>query len=385
MPVSAAFLVASVSLATWLYLLLGRGFFWLTRVAPLPVPPAHWPSVVAVVPARNEAALVGTAIDSLLRQQYAGRFSIVLVDDHSEDGTAEIAREAAVRLGQNDRLRVGRASPLPRGWTGKLWALAEGVRLAGEAGNPPDLFLFTDADIVHHATNLAELVARLGDDRRDLVSLMVRLRCESWAERFLIPAFVFFFAMLYPFAWSNDPRRRTAAAAGGCVLLRQSAYERIGGFAAIRDALIDDCALARAVKRSGGAIWLGLTQATRSLRPYPHIADVWRMVVRTAYDQLHHSPAVLAGTVIGLALTYLAPPILVVFGGAAGWLGGLTWAAMSLAYAPMVRFYGLSPIWAPLLPAIALVYLAATIDSARRYWLGRGGEWKGRMAWRSQS
>jgi len=168
-------------------------------------------------------------------------------------------------------------------------------------------------------------------------------------------------------------------------LVRQSAYERIGGFAAVRDALIDDCALAQAVKRSGGSIWLGLTQQTRSLRPYPRVADVWRMVARTAYDQLHHSPLLLAGTVLGLALTYLAPPILVVAGGDARWLGGLTWAAMSLAYWPMVRFYRLSPLWAPLLPAIALVYLAATVDSARRHWLGRGGEWKGRMAWRSQS
>jgi hopene-associated glycosyltransferase HpnB len=384
MPVSTLFLLASVSAAIWLYLLLGRGFFWLTRVAPLPAPPARWPSVVAIVPARNEAAVVGAAIDSLLRQQYAGRFSIVLVDDHSEDGTAEIAREAAARLGKSDRLHLVRAAPLPRGWTGKLWALAEGVRLVSE-GDRPDLFLFTDADIVHHASNLAELVARLEGERRDLVSLMVRLRCESWAERFLIPAFVFFFAMLYPFAWSNDPRRRTAAAAGGCILLRRSAYERIGGFAAIHGALIDDCALARAVKRSGGSIWLGLTRATRSLRPYPHIADVWRMVARTAYDQLHHSPALLVGTVLGLVLTYLTPPLLVVFGGDARWLGAVTWAAMGLAYGPMVRFYGLSPLWAPLLPAIALVYLAATVDSARRYWLGRGGEWKGRMAWRSQS
>ncbi len=274
---------------------------------------------------------------------------------------------------------------MPRGWTGKLWALAEGVRLVGEGGDPPDLFLFTDADIEHHATNLAELMARLEGERRDLVSLMVRLRCESWAERFLIPAFVFFFAMLYPFAWSNDRRRHTAAAAGGCVLLRRSAYERIGGFAAIKGALIDDCALARAVKHSGGAIWLGLTERTRSLRAYPQIADVWRMVARTAYDQLHHSPALLTGTVIGLVLTYMAPPILVISGGAVAWLGALSWAAMSLAYMPMVRFYGLSPLWAPLLPVIALVYLAATIDSARRYWLGRGGEWKGRMAWRSQS
>jgi hopene-associated glycosyltransferase HpnB len=383
--VSAALFLAGVSAAIWLYLLLGRGFFWRTRVPPLPAPPTRWPDVVAIVPARNEAPVVGAALQSLLRQEYAGRFSIVLVDDHSEDGTDEVARATAARLGQSDRLRVVSAGPLPSGWTGKLWALAEGVRQVSEGGDPPELFLFTDADIVHHPTNLAELVARLEGEKRDLVSLMVRLRCESWAERFLIPAFVFFFAMLYPFAWSNDRRRRTAAAAGGCVLLRRSAYDRIGGFAAIRGALIDDCALARAVKASGGSIWLGLTQETRSLRPYPHIADVWRMVARTAYHQLHHSPLLLAGTMLGLVLTYLAPPALVVVGGDARWLAALTWAAMSLAYWPMVRFYGLSPLWAPLLPAIAFVYLAATVDSARRHWLGRGGEWKGRMAWRSQS
>ena len=382
---SAAFFLASASAAIWLYLLFGRGFFWRTPVPSAAPPPQRWPDVVAIVPARNEAPVVSAAVGSLLRQEYAGRLAIVLVDDHSEDGTGDIARETAARLAKGDRLRVVSARPLPSGWTGKLWALAEGVRQVKEGGDWPELFLFTDADIAHHPTNLAELVARLDGEERDLVSLMVRLRCESWAERFLIPAFVFFFAMLFPFAWANDRRRRTAAAAGGCVLLRQTAYERIGGFAAIRHALIDDCALALAVKQSGGSIWLGLTQQTRSLRPYPRVADVWRMVARTAYDQLHHSPLLLAGTVLGLALTYLVPPALMVVGGDARWLAGLTWAAMSLAYWPMVRFYGLSPLWAPLLPAIALVYLAATIDSARRHWLGRGGEWKGRMAWRSQS
>src|SRR6185312_12456183 len=222
------------------------------------------------------------------------------------------------------------------------WALAEGVRQVEEAGDTPELFLFTDADIAHHPSNLAELVARLDAERRDLVSLMVRLRCQSWAERLMVPAFVFFFAMLYPFAWSNDPRKKTAAAAGGCVLLRRSAYRRIGGFTALRGALIDDCALAKAVKESGGSIWLGL------------------------------------------ALTYLVPPALAFAGGAAGWLAVAAWAAMSLAYLPMALFYGLSPLRAPLLPATAVVYLAATLDSARRYWQGAGGEWKGRVEWRSQ-
>src|SRR5229473_382006 len=256
--------LAALSLAIWLYLLLFRGFFWVARL-PVPVaPPARWPSVVAVVPARNEAAVVGEAV----------------------------------------------SSPLAAGWTGKLWALSEGVRQVEERCDPPELLLFTDADIGHHRSNLAELVARLEGERRDLVSLMVRLRCESWAERLMIPAFVFFFAMLYPFAWSNDPRRTTAAAAGGCVLLRRSAFARSGGFAAIRGALIDDCALAKAVKASGGSTWLGLTRETKSLRPYPRLGDIWRMVARTAYTQLRYSPLLLAGTVLGLGITYLVPPAL---------------------------------------------------------------------------
>ncbi len=381
---TAASGLAALSLVLWLYLLLGRGFFWQARLAPPVPPPARWPSVVAVVPARDEAAVVDEAISSLLTQDYPGRFSVVLVDDHSSDGTAAIARAAATRLGRADRLAVFGARALPQGWTGKLWALAEGVRQIEEAGDPPELFLFTDADIAHHPRNLAELVARLEGEQRDLVSLMVRLHCRSWAERFLIPAFVFFFDMLYPFPWVSDPRRGTAAAAGGCILLRRSAYLRIGGYAAIRGALIDDCALGRAVKQ-GGSIWLGLTRETRSIRPYLRVGEIWRVVARTAYTQLDHSPLLLAGTVLGMVVTYLVPPLLVWTGGLGGALAGAAWAAMALAYAPMQRLYGVSLLWAPLLPAVALVYLAATLDSARRHWRGRGGEWKGRVQWRIES
>ncbi len=377
--------LALLALAIWLYLLLGRGFFWRARL-PAPAPaPARWPSVVAIVPARNEAAVVGDAVASLLAQDYAGHFAVVLVDDHSSDGTVAAARARAARLGKEARFGVVAARALPAGWSGKLWALGEGVRHVEESGGVPELFLFTDADIAHHRSNLAELAARLERERRDLVSLMVLLSCQSVAERLLMPAFVFFFALLYPFAWSNDPRRRTAAAEGGCVLLRRGAYRRIGGCESIKGELIDDCALAERVKRSGGAIWLGLSRETRSLRPYPAIADVWRMAARTAYTQLDHSPWRLAGTVLAMGASFLAPPVLLFACGPAAWLAGAAWLAMSAAYLPMVRFYRLSPLWAPLLPASAMIYLAATVDSARRHWQGAGGEWKGRVAWRSQS
>ena len=412
--------LALLTLAIWIYLLFGRGFFWLVpfisplrpigaegaseservrsgvtglkghltlpvadATGPLPLPRfaaerASWPSVVAVIPARNEAAVVGRAIASLLAQDYPGPFRIVLVDDHSSDGTAEAARQAAGA--QVDRVAIVAARPLLPGWTGKLWALSEGVRQIAE---PPALYLFTDADIAHHPSNLSELVARLDGERRDLVSLMVKLRCESFAERFLIPPFVFFFAMLYPFSWSNDSRRATAAAAGGCILIRRNAYERIGGWESLKSELIDDCALARAVKR-GGSIWLGLTQRTLSLRAYPHIGDIWNMVARTAYTQLGYSPLLLAGTALGMVVTYLLPPALLLSGGGSAAIGALSWTAMAAAYAPMLRFYGLSLAWAPLLPAAASVYLAATVASAWRHWRGRGGEWKGRVQWQNR-
>ena len=380
--------LALLTLAIWLYLLFGRGFFWLARgtdearserrAVVRSENKESLPSVVAVIPARNEAAVVGRAIASLLAQDYAGDFRIVLVDDHSSDGTADAARMAAGA--QSDRIAIVAARPLPAGWTGKLWALSEGVR---QIAVPPALYLFTDADIAHHPSNLSELVARLEGERRDLVSLMVKLRCESLAERFLIPPFVFFFAMLYPFAWSNDSRRATAAAAGGCILLRRSAYERIGGWESLKGELIDDCALARKVKR-GGAIWLGLTQRTISLRAYPRIADIWNMVARTAYTQLVYSPLLLGGTVLGMTATYFLPLVLLLSGGGAAVIGALSWAAMVVAYAPMLRFYGLSLAWAPLLPAAASVYLAATVASAWRHWRGRGGEWKGRVQWQNR-
>jgi hopene-associated glycosyltransferase HpnB len=370
-------LIAAASFGIWLYLLFARGGFWREGVLPPAPPPARWPAVAAVVPARDEAEFIGMALRSLLSQDYPGEFSVVLVDDHSPDGTPERAREAAEAVGAAERLAIVHARPLPPGWTGKLWAINEGLEEIERRAVKPELILLTDADIVHHATNLRELAARI-EAGVDLASLMVKLRAESLAERFMIPAFVFFFEMLYPFSWIRDPAKRTAGAAGGCVLVRREALRRIGGIAAIRGEIIDDCALGRAAKQ-GGPIWLGLSGETRSLRRYPALGDIWRMVARTAYAQLGYSPVVLAATVLGLALAFVAPVAASLSGTGSAMLGLAAWAAMAVAFLPTLRLYGRSPGWAPLLPLIAIVYMAATLDSARRHWLGKGAEWKGRI------
>jgi hopene-associated glycosyltransferase HpnB len=381
---SANLSLSLLTLAIWIYMILGRGMFWWPREEKVPPPPARWPRVTAIVPARNEAESVGRAVTSLLNQDYPGEFSIALVDDHSEDGTADLARAAATKAGKSANLRVVSARSLPEGWSGKLWALSEGVRAMAEANASPELYLFTDADIGHHRENLSELVARLEANDLDLASLMVRLHCGSQVEKFMIPAFVWFFAMLRPFAWASDPDRRTSAAAGGCILIRRSAYERIGGYAAIHRELIDDCALAREVKR-GGKIWLGLTSRTLSLRAYSGLGDVWNVIARTAYEHLDFSAWKLLGTVLGMSLTFLAAPALALaLAGPPAWVAQASWAAMALAYAPMLRFYRVGLWRAPLLPVVALIYLGATVDSARRHGMGKGGLWKGRVSWQSQ-
>lgn len=332
--------------------------------------------VAVIVPARNEAVLIGAAVGSLLKQDYAGLVHIFLVDDHSSDGTAQIARCAAEEAGGVDRMTIISARSLPQGWSGKLWAVSEGLSTA--ASFQADYYWLTDADIAHQPDNLRGLVARAESDDLDLVSLMVKLRCESWAEKFLIPAFIFFFFKLYPPAWVAQEDRRTAAAAGGCILIRPDALARIGGIAAVRDQLIDDCALAHAIK-PGGGVWLGLTTKAHSLRSYRSVAEVGRMISRTAFTQLGHSVLLLVGVLAGMFITYLAPPLLLCFGGWAAAMGGVAWLLMSIAYWPTVRFYGLSPIWAPLLPITAAFYAAATFWSAVQHWRGRGGLWKGRV------
>lgn len=370
----AATLLVFVSLTIWLVLLLGRGFFWLARERDdraVPSEPGRWPSVVAVVPARNEADVIARSIGSLLGQDYPGAFRVILVDDQSGDGTGHAARA----LG-NERLTVLDGAPHPAGWTGKLFAVSQGVAKA-IAGNPPDYLWLTDADIAHAPDNLRHLVARAESRNLVLVSLMAKLNCESLAEHFLIPAFVFFFDMLYPFAWVNDPHRRTAAAAGGCMLVRRDALERAGGIEAIRTEIIDDCALGRLLKAQG-PIWLGFTERAISLRPYPHIGDIRHMVSRSAYAQLQYSPALLAGTVLGMALLYIVPLAGFLVGGLAALFGAFAWVAMTVAFQPMLHFYRRSPFWGLALPLIGVFYAAFTVDSAVQVWRGRGGMWKGR-------
>ncbi|MDV9196457.1 glycosyltransferase [Streptomyces sp. Wh19] len=378
---SAVAWIAVGSLAAWVWLLLGQGFFWRTdQRLPRREAPARWPSVAIVVPARDEADMLPVSLPSLLAQDYPGRAEVFLVDDCSKDGTGDVARALSVRFGGLPVTVVSPGEPGP-GWTGKLWAVRHGISLART--REPDYLLLTDADIAHEPDSLRELVAAAESGGFDLVSQMARLRVSSLWERLVVPAFVYFFSQLYPFRWVNRAGARTAAAAGGCVLLRTGAAERARVPESIRQAVIDDVSLARAVQRSGGRIWLGLAERVDSVRPYPRLADLWRMVSRSAYAQLRHSPALLLGTVLGLALVYLVPPVALVTGLLAGdpvaaWAGGLAWAVMSGTYLPMLGHYRQSLWLAPLLPFTAALYLLMTVDSAVQHYRGRGAAWKGR-------
>ncbi len=384
MTAALVFGVSCLSLGIWLVLLFGRGGFW--RLAPVqPVPEGasavRWPAVVVIVPARNEARVIAEAVTSLVTQDYPGDFHVLVVDDHSDDGTAEAARTAARVAGRVERLTVLAAAPLPAGWTGKVWAQAQGLAAARAQRLPADYLLLTDADIGHPPDSVMQLVTRAVVERRDLVSLMVRLRCDSWWEKALIPAFVFFFAKLYPFSWVNDPRNATAGAAGGCMLVRRAALEEAGGIEAIRGELIDDCSLAARIKHRGAgghAIRLDLASASVSLRPYDSWREIGNMIARTAFTQLRYSPWLLAGTLAGMALLYLVPPVAALVYGARAWPAWLAWMALCVAYAPILRYYRRTLAWAPALPLVALFYLGATFVSAVRYWGGRGGQWKAR-------
>ncbi|MER8159119.1 glycosyltransferase [Streptomyces sp. NPDC094472] len=400
---SALMWIAVGSLAAWLWLLLGQGFFWRTDVrlprrgpdGSGPPEPAAWPSVAVVVPARDESAVLPASLPSLLAQDYPGPAEIFLIDDGSSDGTGKLARQLAEEYGGLPLTIDSPGEPGP-GWTGKLWAVRHGMALAttriaadrkddGDRKDDVgvDYLLLTDADIAHEPDSLRELVRAAEANGLDLVSQMARLRVATGWERLIVPAFVYFFAQLYPFRWVNRPRGRTAAAAGGCVLLRREAAERAGIPEAIRQSVIDDVALARTVKRSGGRIWLGLADRVDSVRPYPRLGELWRMVSRSAYTQLRHNPLLLLMTVAGLAVVYLAPPAAVVAGVLAGRpallsLGAAAWVLMAGSYIPMLRYYRQTLWLAPLLPLTALLYLLMTVDSAVRHHLGQGAAWKGR-------
>ncbi|MFI9828751.1 glycosyltransferase [Streptomyces sp. NPDC051913] len=378
---SAIAWTAAVSLTAWLWLLLCQGFFWRTDVRlPERREPDDWPSVGVVVPARDEAEVLPASLPSLLAQDYPGRAEVFLVDDASTDGTGELARDLARRHGGLP-LTVDSPGEPPAGWTGKLWAVRHGIGLA--RARDPEYLLLTDADIAHAPDSLRELVAAARTGGFDVVSQMARLRVESRWERLVVPAFVYFFAQLYPFRRIGKRGSRTAAAAGGCVLLRTDAATRARIPDAIRHAVIDDVALARAVKGGGGHIWLGLAERVDSVRPYPRLHDLWRMVSRSAYAQLRHSLLLLTGTVAGLALVYLVPPVALLVGLVAGdatasVLGGAAWLVMTGTYVPMLRYYRQPLGLAALLPVTAFLYLLMTVDSAVQHYRGRGAAWKGR-------
>ncbi len=378
-PSCCALIAGSLCLLAWLYLLLGHGRFWRVQRLGAPKPPPvniNGP-IAVVIPARNEADVIGRAVGSLLRQSCADSLHIFVVDDHSTDGTAEAARQATTNRSQSNQLTIISGRSLPNGWSGKLWAVQQGIEQALVLH--PQFLLLTDADIEHSPDNLAMLLALAESGDCDLASFMVKLHCRSFAEKLLIPAFVFFFFLLYPPEWIRDPRRQTAGAAGGCMLIRPAALERIGGIAAIRQEIIDDCALARTVKSTGGKVWLGVTRDTRSLRPYHSFGEIEHMIARTAFNQLRHSAWLLLGAIAGMTLLYLLPlelvasraPLLIA-------IGGTSYLLMTVIYFPMIRFYNLNPLWALTLPLSALFYTAATIHSAVKFCSGRGGEWKGR-------
>jgi hopene-associated glycosyltransferase HpnB len=373
--------LATVSCLIWFWLLLFHDNFWWAdqRLANMMEELDDWPTVAIIVPARNEADVIELTVHSLAAQDYPGDFRIVIVDDHSNDGTAEAARLAA----PSDRLTVVAAPPLPSGWTGKLAAMAYGVGQAAEFAPGHRYLLFTDADIEHPANALRRLVLKAERDHRDIVSLMVRLHCQSFWERLLVPAFVFFFQKLYPFPAVNNDQSKTAAAAGGVMLVRQSALKRSGGIKAIYDHLIDDCALAELIKENQGRLWLGLADETRSIRPYAGISEIWKMVARTAYTQLDYSPLKLVGVLLGMSLVYLLGPVLFLtyaFHSAimASSLGLLAWLLMTCAYLPTVIYYRQPKLLAVCLPIIAVLYTLMTFDSALRHWRRQGGQWKGR-------
>ncbi|VEP13102.1 Glycosyl transferase family 2 [Hyella patelloides LEGE 07179] len=377
--------IAIASLLIWLGLLLFWGQFWLgVRLSPNEKKLESYPNIWAVIPARDEADVIADSLGSIFQQDYPGKLSVVLVDDNSCDDTAKIAQETANQFKKNQQFNLILGHPLPEEWKGKLWALKQGIDYAKQQALAPDYILLTDADIQHHSSNLTELITKAETENLDLVSLMVLLRCQSFWEKLLIPAFVFFFQKLYPFKLANNSQSFVAAAAGGCILIKADTLDRIGGIASLKNSLIDDCTLARKVKSNQGKIWLGLTEKTISLRPYDSLKSIWDMVARTAFNQLNYSWLLLMGTILGMALVYLVPLLAVIWGIVTqnmpvAIIGLITWIIMSLAYFPTIKLYRLFPLWSFCLSGVAFLYGLMTIDSAIKHLRGKGGFWKGRV------
>ncbi len=384
-------IISIISLIIWTYLITLRGKFWLCdqRIDNEKNSPVAFPSVCAIIPARNEAEVLPVSLKSLLTQDYKGEFSLVLIDDQSTDNTREVAEKIAQESANSHKLNIISGQPLPKGWTGKLWAVKQGIEYAQKNINP-DYFLLTDADIEHPSDNLGLLVGKSQNSNLALVSLMVLLRCQGFWEKLLIPSFIFFFQKLYPFPLVNNPDSKIAAAAGGCILIQREILEAVGGIDVVKDALIDDCSLGIAIKgylqtyQKDRSIWLGLTQSTFSLRSYSSLGEIWQMVARTAFTQLNYSPLLLLGTIVAMSLTYLTAPVAILWGLITAnypllIIGLLTQCLMSIAYIPTLKLYKLSPLWSLSLPLIGFLYTLMTIDSALQHWRGKGGNWKGRV------
>jgi len=372
--------LCALSLLIWLYLLLFHGRFWHADQRLFDATPTikKWPDVCAVIPARNEEMTIRRTVRSLLDQDYPGKLSIIVVNDNSEDATADEARVATVDSVEGKRLIVIDGQPLIEGWVGKIWAVSQGIEHAGS----PKYLLLTDADIEHETKSVRNLVSKAESDNLGLVSEMVLLNCTSLWEKLLIPAFVYFFQKLYPFPQINDPDHQLAGAAGGCMLVRREDLVAAGGIERIKDRVIDDCSLAAIIKPIR-PIWLGLSEHTKSIRPYNNLSSIWGMVTRTAYVQLRFNPLMLIGTVLSMVLIYLLPIAGLILGALTTdiqlmLISGSAWIAMWWTILPTLDLYDRSSVWGLLLPVSGFLFTLMTLDSARRYYQGQGGAWKGR-------
>ena len=377
--------LAALSAVSWIVLLFFRHGFWRAdqRLAGEQHGPARWPDVTALVPARNEQEHIEACLTGLGGQDYPGAFQVLVINDSSTDDTASIARRCAARPDLGHPVDVIDAPDLKAGWAGKLWALDHGTRHIAALGARPEFFWLSDADVVHDPAALRRLVAKAEADGLAMVSLMVRLACASFWERLLVPAFVFFFQMLYPFPAINDPSSPAAGAAGGCILLRRSVLERAGGISAIKDQLIDDCALAARIKNTGAAIWVGLATESHSLRRYDRLPEFWWMVVRSAFVQLGYSSLLLVVSVLGMIITFICAPLIIVSfplhnSAEAALLGVISWTLMCISYIPTVRYHMLETPRCMTLPAASALYMIMTVHSAVRHWRGLGQNWKNR-------